>query len=85
MPDITPVFDELGRLISTETGADVLKRLGKTTIITDATSDGPADIIAVSYPSQEHKVGERFAATQENPDDENGLGYTFNNTTGTGV
>ena len=85
MPDITPVFDELGRLISTETGGEKLKRIGKTTVITDATSSGPADIVAVSYPSQEHKVGERFEATQENPDDVNGLGYTFTNTNGTGV
>jgi hypothetical protein len=85
MPDIIPDFDELGRLIATETGAEKLKRLAKSTVITDATSDGPADILAVTYPSQEHKVGERFEATQENPDDVNGLGYTFTNTTGTGV
>ena len=71
--------DELQRQFIVETGADKLKRIGATHVLSSAGVKGNSPIIPVTYPTEEWKVAQRYEATQENPDDENGLGMQFTN------
>lgn len=72
--------DTLGRQFIEETPTDKLERVGKMQVITTASVAGEAGFVCVDYPSSDYKVAQRLEATQENPDDVNGLGYQFNNT-----
>lgn len=67
--------------IIVQTGAEKLLDIGKQEVIVEQSAHGPALVQDVLYPSQQHKIEERFLATQEVPEDENGLGYKFTNTT----
>lgn len=61
-----------------ETGAMKLARLGRTTVISGASSHGIQEVLPVTYRASMYKVDERFSITQEVPYDF-GYGYIFTN------
>lgn len=77
--------DELDREILTETGEETLKRVGRSQVRSNSSRHGLISNQDVVYPTQEYKVRERYQATGENPDDADGNGYQFTNTTNKGV
>ncbi len=68
-----------------QTGAEKLKDIGKQDVIVTTSAHGAVGVQDVLYPSQQHKTEERYLATQEVPEDSNGLGYQFTNTNNTEV
>lgn len=79
VPPVTGASDELGRDIVEETAGQKLERIGRTVVVSNASAFSTAGVIQVTYPTEEYKKSERFLSTQQNPDDENGLGYQFEN------
>lgn len=82
---LTPEYDELGREIVVQTGEEVLDAVGKAQVVSTASAIGGVPFVDAIYQTQEWKKQERYRATQENPEDKNGLGYQFTNTDNTEV
>lgn len=61
-----------------ETGAEKLRRLGKTQVISGASPHGGVPVVAVEHPVASYKRQERYTITQEAPEDL-GQGYQFTN------
>ena len=79
---INPDGDELERDLIEQTPAEKLKDIGKLQVATSASAFGNITIQGSVSITDEYKKAERAQATQgENPEDINGLGYQFTNTT----
>jgi hypothetical protein len=79
---VNPEGDELERDLIVQTPEDKLKDIGKLQVATTASVFGTTPLQGVVSVTDNYKREQRAQATQgETPEDVNGLGYNFNNTT----
>lgn len=79
-------MDELERTVTTPTAEDTLKRVGSMQVVTDASAFGCTPVQATVSTVDEYKKEARAMATMgEEPEDVNGLGYKYVNTSITEV
>ena len=79
-------MDELERQVITPTTEDTLKRVGSMQVVTDASAFGCTPVQSTVSTVDAYKKESRLMATMgEEPEDVNGLGYTYNNPSGTEV
>lgn len=72
--------DILQRDLINETNEQKLKRIGRSSLVTAGSVHGRSEVSSVVYPTENWKQLERYNSTQQNPEDENGLGYQFEDT-----
>jgi hypothetical protein len=79
---VNPNGDELERDLIEQTPNETLKAVGQTQVATTASAFGKIPIQGVVSVTDTYKREQRAQATQgETPEDVNGLGYQFTNTT----